>query len=841
MLRRRVWLFLLAGTISGAQAPTAPVVHPRGVLNAFTRQPAPSAVAPGGLLRIEGFNLGPPGGVKADATPLPVELGDPPIRVWIGGKPARLLEAYPDHILAQVPWDTPVGQAAVVVRRGEAESRPARVLVNRTQPSLRTAGDKGYGEAAGRLSDGVLAIPASGLGPTQPPVADGEPGPSDPPARPREAVRAYVGGLPARVRAVLSPERVGEFDVRIEVPAGARPGDVITLLVGTRAANQVTFQKAPGVEVSFLRKPAEAPEFRSMIAAGLRSDWVIASGARDEQGCYPSYLFDFAAARVNKIEACLTAANRNARTPVVAAADSPRLAALVGPPLGEAPAGVSDKVIIFDPTRDQPLMVELPEPASNLAALATGDFAVTIPGDPPRTLLINGQTGELVAQPAAGAGAAPVAGLIPAVELDGRPGQVLTLVGLPQNLLAALVVDDADNPARARVVLLNRQGEVQGGQDFPEDWVPIVAPRAQPAPAGQTIQPRRVVAYYDAPKQAFYVAARRKDDSRHGFVVFAAADFEPAVIPFPESWFVAACSATLPVFQLELSRQLVMLGGSAPEKAIKDPCPAVGFLLLDLESGKTAATPLPGQGQFDADPATTGDVNDFVYGANTDPARRNTADTLYVLDGVTGSAFRLDLPTGVTSFANPQPVPAMNAVIALGANRVPGDAGIVWFDLENAETRLLPTPEGFAQVNLLGVFPVTRKLVARGIKSGGAGSQYLIYDLVTGDLWMPANPERVAWVGGVTQAAAGGVQPGQGGPAPGAPGQPPGGAAPGQGAGAQPGQGGTQPGQPGATPTPGAAQPAVVLQQANPRSAAVIAAALDERGGQLGLLLVRVP
>ncbi|MCS7315494.1 MAG: hypothetical protein RMI94_09695, partial [Bryobacterales bacterium] len=219
-------LSLFAATATAWSQPLAyPVVHPRGVVNAVSFRPAPSVVAPGGILRIEGFNLGPPEGIRASGTPLPVELGDPPIRVLVNGKAAPLFAAYPDRILAQVPWDTQPGMATVVVRRGEAASRPARVLVNRVAPALRTMNERGYGEVAGTIAANVLHARATGLGPTEPAVRDGDPGPAEPPARPRELIRAFVAGLPANVRAVLSPERVGEFDLRIELPPGTRPGD----------------------------------------------------------------------------------------------------------------------------------------------------------------------------------------------------------------------------------------------------------------------------------------------------------------------------------------------------------------------------------------------------------------------------------------------------------------------------------------------------------------------------------------------------------------------------------------------------------------------------------------
>ncbi|MEK7408866.1 MAG: hypothetical protein AAB225_27700 [Acidobacteriota bacterium] len=809
-----------------AQAPVGPVVNPRGVINAFTQQPAPSVAAPGGILHIQGLSLGPPGGAKAAGAPLPLRLADPAVEVLINGKPVPLFSASPELIVAQVPWDATAGLATVVVRRGGAESRPARVLINQLEPAIRTTGDKGFGEAAGSLAGTTLTLSATGLGPTQPRVGPGEAGPQEPPARPRQEIRAYVGGLSAAVTAALSTQRVGEFDVRIQAPPAAQPGDIVTLVAGNRPANRATFQKQTGAEVRFLALPEGAPELRGLVGADLRGSYMIGSGARGEDGCYPSYVFDLGKLQATKIDTCLTTGNRNARTPVVAAAEGSALAALVGPPEGEPPAGVSAKVIIFDPAKEQPMTVDLPEPAVALASAPGGDFAAVIGGTPARTVLIDAETGEVRAPAAAAAGAAAGgagAAFNPQVDLGDGLTHVLAMAQLQAGVFAVVVGDSADQPTKAKVAVINRQGEVQGSADFPEGWVPLVAPAppqrpgAPPDPrAGAALLARRVTASFDGEKRVFYVLARRGDDSRHGVAAFSGEGLGGAVVSFPEGWFAAACSPNIPFYNLELGRKLVLLGSRAAEKEFKDPCPGAGFIVLDLEAQTAAAVPLPGQGQFDADPSSTGDLNDFIYGSNTDPSRRNLADTLFVLDGVTASAFQMALPAGVTTFANPVRVPAMNALVALAANRAAGDAGLIYFDLERAEARMLPTPEGFAQVNLLGIFTTTRKLVARGVKAGGTGSQYLIYDLLTGDLLMPANPEGVAAVGGLVGAAG---QPDAGGqPRPPAPG------------GAVP---------PGQAPQP-AAQP-VVLQQANPKANTIAAVGYTSDGKQAGVLVVRVP
>jgi hypothetical protein len=124
------------------------------------------------------------------------------------------------------------------------------------------------------------------------------------------------------------------------------------------------------------------------------------------------------------------------------------------------------------------------------------------------------------------------------------------------------------------------------------------------------------------------------------------------------------------------------------------------------------------------------------------------------------------------------------------------------FDLENGEVRLLPTPEGFEQVQILDVFQSTRKLLARGIRTGASASQVLVYDLVSGDLEIVPNPDGVAFIGALPAAAP--VQPGQ-------PGQP--------GAGAQ----------------------AVQLQRVNPKANAVVAVGFNAERKPVSLVYYRIP
>ncbi|MBL8179314.1 MAG: IPT/TIG domain-containing protein [Bryobacterales bacterium] len=150
----------------------APVISPRGVVNAFSQQPAPSQVGAGSIIWINGLNLGPAAGAAADGPTWPTELGG--VQVLINNRPSPLGSVSPPRIVAQVPFETPNGLMNVVVRRGEQTSRPARITVFAVFPVVRTAEDKGFGEVAGAAAGSNFSFTASGLGVSDPRVNTGE-------------------------------------------------------------------------------------------------------------------------------------------------------------------------------------------------------------------------------------------------------------------------------------------------------------------------------------------------------------------------------------------------------------------------------------------------------------------------------------------------------------------------------------------------------------------------------------------------------------------------------------------------------------------------------------------
>ncbi|MBM3788318.1 MAG: hypothetical protein FJW30_28615, partial [Acidobacteria bacterium] len=687
----------------------------------------------------------------------------------------------------------------------------ARFFVTPPAPSIATANESGFG-AAGKPDGAAVMLRATGLGQTDPALASGAAAPADMVAAPRVAVRATVGGLTAESVAKHSADKPGEFEISIQVPAAAQNGDVVTVFAGNAAGNRVTFGTLSDPSVKFVRLPDGATNLRSLSASDLRGGFLALAGVRGADGCYPAYLIDTFNDKAEKVEPCLTAAQPQAPSPFSFANDGSALAALIGPPDGDAQSGVSAKVAVFQPGAEK-REVELSGKAAALNPGPGGNIIAIIPGTPPRIDQINPLTGEVTSGGPGGGGQGGGGGINFAtlqVDLGDGVKEVVTIpVGFGQGQQGVVVVDSLETVTKAKFAVVNQQLQPQFNHNFPDNWLPIMAPIQQGGgpggplpggpPGGALANRFRVAFAADVQTRQYYVLARNKDKTRDAFIRFPlAADQQPQVLSFPEGTFASSCVPQIRIFNLELSRAISVATRSTPEDTVRNPCGATGFRTLDLTTRQLSDATLPGQGEISVTGNALNEVNDYIYGSNTDPARQGRADTIYVYDGVTDTAFRMDLPPEVATFANLNPFPPMGLLFGQGTSRVPGDAGIVVFDLENASTRLLPTPAGFASVQPLSIFPATRKLIARGTRAEPAGSQILIYDLVSGDLRIVANPEGVSWAGAVPA-----VQP--------------------------------QPGQP---PNPAAQQPA--LQSANPKANSVSVVGFNAQRQPVGVLTIRV-
>ncbi len=765
-----------------AQAPpSAPVVSLRGVVNAYSQVPAPSRVAQGGIVWINGLNFGPPGGAKATGTPLPTELAG--IKVLVNNREAPIFSVTPSRIEAQIPWETQQGSAVIVVRKGEASSRPARINVIALDPAIRSAADAGFGEAASTSDGDALTIKAIGLGLTNPRSVTGETGGSDQTLA--NPVRAFIGGLAAPVSVAPSTDRPGEFDVRIGVPSGAQAGDLLNITVGpgaTPANPRRLYRVAANPSFQYLAVPAEvATDIRALAASDLRGSFALAASARSAEGCYKAYRIDFEAKKFSTAEPCVTTGNRNQANPFTAAIEGSAIAALLGPPEGEIPNGVSSKMAVFSPAESAPMMADLPSLALNLTSQG-GSFRAGLTGTNPPAVLIDAVTAEVTAAAAGGAGVG--GGGLPGgagggggagclnvnvtVDLGDGFNKIMSCSQVGQTFVS-VITDDENAPKKAKIAILNAQGQVQNSLDFPAGLLPVVLPAVQiQLPPGVVLPPGgaanalfsriRVPSIVDT--NTVYVVGRAASDPTRDTLV-ALTGQQLATIPFPAGWFAASCTPQLRIFSLDLARQIGFAATKTAEKDNKPNCPAYGLLLLNRDTRAVSISESLGRDGYNA-ASQAGDLADFIYTVSTNPQRVNVAESLYVLDGTNGSSFRLDLPPGVAGFGAIREELSLLALLA-PANATAtgnGDAGLAVFDIESASARLLPTPEGFANVQILAIFDATRKVIARGNRAANAGSSLLVYDLVTSDLYMPPNPEGCAFVG--TAPAAGGAGGGGG-------------------------------------------------------------------------------
>ncbi|MBI2685785.1 MAG: IPT/TIG domain-containing protein [Acidobacteria bacterium] len=710
---------LLAGT-SWAQVPVTPLVNARGVFDALSKQPAPAPIAAGAAVWITGLNLGPSIEVSAPGMPWPTSLGDPPVQVTIGGIAAPLSSVSASRIVAQIPWEVPAGTADLVVTRGGVVSRTVRVLVAAVAPSVRTGNDSGFGEAAGNTSGQTLMFDAAGLGS---PVAP---------------LKAYAGGLAAEATAAPSSLRAGEFEVTLQLPESAQPGDSITLLAGNTAANGVTWQKLSTPATRYTAFPSDTGDLRSVTGSDLRGNYAIAATAADSNGCASSYLLDLPIGQIAPIAGCLTAGNAGAQ--MTSIVNGAALAVLKGS--GEA-------VEIFRPGVADPRRVQLPSPASSLRSTNDGRFFAQLSGG---AAVIDPETGD-IENSTSSAGIAALA-----VDLGNGLSKVVSQAAAASDGTIGVVVGN-EPFSEFKFAALDAGGKVIAVLDFPEGWAPLVAPLPDLGPQtsgpGGGLSTLRVPTAYDARTNRFYAISAARNNSGHALVGFALDGSSPSVTKFPASWFVAACTPRIPFVATSLAGTMIVPASTVNDNTFKAACSASGFAVFDPVAQRISVTSLPSQGQISVGVSPLGLMSDYIYATNASGSGPGNSDTLFYYDALSDTATRLSMPSGIAGFSNLVPMPSMNALLATAQNQRAGDAGFVLFDLGSGEARIFPVPSSAAVVSLLGVLPITRKLAARGAPAGDASSSLILYDLRTGDATTIPNPEGCTWVAGL---------PAQGGP-----------------------------------------------------------------------------
>ncbi len=163
------------------------------------------AFAPGDLVRISGTRLTSGSTLSAARTPLPVKLAG--THVEVNGVAAPLFAAAPGEVLAQLPVGLAAGQnASLTVSSVNRTAAPVSLRVEPASPSILAAVRGG----------GAVVLYVTGLGATEPVVAEGTVAGSNPLARAIVQTTVRVGGQTAPVfYSGLAPGYAGVYQVNV--------------------------------------------------------------------------------------------------------------------------------------------------------------------------------------------------------------------------------------------------------------------------------------------------------------------------------------------------------------------------------------------------------------------------------------------------------------------------------------------------------------------------------------------------------------------------------------------------------------------------------------------------
>ena len=219
-----------------------PEIFPGGSVNAASFA---NKVAPGSIFSVFGSGLAPDL-QSAGGAPLPTSLAG--VTVTVGGKPAPLFFVSPGQVNAQVPYESELGNAQVVVTVNGVASVPSTVRVAAAAPGIFQFGEKravvhnqnytvNTDDNPAEVGSFVIAY-LTGSGGLDNGVPTGKAAGANPLSRPRGTVTATLNGQPAEiVFAGLTPEFIGLMQVNLKVPS-LLPGTYpLVITVGGETSN----------------------------------------------------------------------------------------------------------------------------------------------------------------------------------------------------------------------------------------------------------------------------------------------------------------------------------------------------------------------------------------------------------------------------------------------------------------------------------------------------------------------------------------------------------------------------------------------------------------------------
>lgn len=233
----------------GAQAPalagSGVYLNPLGVINAASFAPPGNPVSPGQFVAL--FGTGLAASNQTAKPPYPMSLGG--VSVLINGKTAPLYFVSPGQINALVPFATTGPAATIVVQNNNVSSNTVTVPVAPTSPGVYSMDQSGSGSGAILHADYSLVNDASpatagetvliyltGMGTTNPAVADGTAGNPSTLYNAVAPVAVYAGGKAGTVVfRGLAPGYPGLYQINVTLPNPLPPsnGGRLPLAVGT--------------------------------------------------------------------------------------------------------------------------------------------------------------------------------------------------------------------------------------------------------------------------------------------------------------------------------------------------------------------------------------------------------------------------------------------------------------------------------------------------------------------------------------------------------------------------------------------------------------------------------
>lgn len=224
-------------------APTVPVI------SAIVGESGKTTLCPGGVAIISGLNLG--------TAPT----------VSFGGKAAFVVNAPAggNQMTVQIPVDAALGNTSVTLTNGAQTSAGFSVVLSQFAPALVPGGNgnpnptfhisgtfQSVSQANPAIPGETIGLVVYGLGPTNPQVATGKVGPTNPVAETVTKPTVSVGGIPAAVNiAGLNNNTVGFYFVLFVVPSNVNTGNIpVFLSIGGQTTGLVTMQVFTGPVIS---------------------------------------------------------------------------------------------------------------------------------------------------------------------------------------------------------------------------------------------------------------------------------------------------------------------------------------------------------------------------------------------------------------------------------------------------------------------------------------------------------------------------------------------------------------------------------------------------------------